>query len=118
MPFSKVTAFCVVLCWTLPAEEPSKPRPSLKQRMIGKPALIGAGVSTVVGYISDSPEEWGRGVAGIGKRFGSAMGRHLVKGSVQFGVAAWRHEELMYQPSDQSGFGPRIRHALLSTVIT
>jgi len=48
----------------------------------------------------------------------SGFGQHIVKQTIQFGVASVRHEQLGYQRSDLKGFGPRLRHALLSTVVT
>ncbi|HVW84995.1 MAG TPA: hypothetical protein VHB50_09950, partial [Bryobacteraceae bacterium] len=48
----------------------------------------------------------------------SAAGKHVIKHSIEFAVAAARHEDLHYYRSNQRGFGPRLRHALVSTVIT
>jgi hypothetical protein len=91
---------------------------SLREREISKPAFIGSGVSATFGTIINHPHEWGRTLGGFGKRFAGAFGKHLVKTSVQYGVAAVRHEELSYQPSGEQRFAPRLRHAMLSTVIT
>jgi hypothetical protein len=77
-------------------------------------AAAGAGIAQAKG----TPYEWGGGVQGYAKRFGSAFGKHLVKGSIQYGVARLRHEELGYRPSGKQGAGPRLRYALLRTVIT
>ena len=60
--------------------------------------------------------EWGSGLAGLGKRYASAVGQHLVNASVQFGVAKALRQDLKYYPSETAGFGPRVRHALVSTV--
>jgi hypothetical protein len=46
------------------------------------------------------------------------MATHVVKNTIQFGVAAARHEDLQYHPSNETGFRPRLRHALVSTVVT
>jgi hypothetical protein len=46
------------------------------------------------------------------------MGTLVVKNSIQFGLAAARHEDLRYHRSEEQGFGPRLKHALVSTVIT
>jgi hypothetical protein len=67
---------------------------------------------------TNTPSEWGQGASGFGKRLGSAFAKHLVKKAIQFPVARMRHEALGYQRSHQPGFGPRLRHALLATVIT
>ncbi len=64
------------------------------------------------------PEEWGGGMAGYAKRFGSVLGKHIVKSSIQYQVARLRDEELGYTPSGREGFRPRVTYALLSTVVT
>src|SRR4051794_945832 len=92
-------------------------RPSFVKKAVGKPAVIRAGASAVWGQVRNSPHEWGRGASGLGKRFASSVGGHVVKTSVEVGVAAWRHEDLSYRPSQEQGFGPRMKHALVSTVV-
>jgi hypothetical protein len=67
--------------------------------------------------IQGKPHEWGGGVKGFGKRLASGFGSHLVKHTIQFGVATVRHERLGYQRSQDQGFGKRMRHALVATVI-
>jgi hypothetical protein len=73
-----------------------------------------AGISQAKG----TPEEWGGGVQGYAKRWGSAFGKHIVKSSIHYGVARLRHEELGYRPSEKKGAWPRLRYALISTVVT
>jgi hypothetical protein len=90
---------------------------SLLQQSFGKPAFIRSGIAAGWGFIRNSPHEWGRTTAGFGKQFASSFGRHLVKGTVQFGVGALRKEDLTYHRSDQAGFGLRLRHALVSTLV-
>jgi hypothetical protein len=46
------------------------------------------------------------------------MAGHVVHNSIKFGVGAARHEDLHYRRSNQKRFGPRMRHALVSTVVT
>src|SRR4051812_11712266 len=62
----------------------------------GKKALAGVGVGAGIKHAGNSPKEWGGGVAGLGKRAASGMGTHVVKNTIQFGVAAARHEDLHY----------------------
>ncbi len=99
------------------ADLPKPGRPSFAKKLIGPPALVRSGASAVYGQIRNSPHEWGRGASGLGKRFASSVGTHVVKTSVQVGVAAWRHEDLSYRPSEKQGFRPRLQHALVSTVV-
>ena len=79
-------------------------------------ARVGAGAT--IQHIRNSPHEWGRGASGFGKRLGSAFGEHVIKNSIQFGVASVRHEQLGYRRSGQQGFGARMKYALISTVVT
>jgi hypothetical protein len=60
----------------------------------------------------------GGGAAGFGKRVGSGFTAHAVKTTVEHAVAAPLHEDLHYHRSTKRGFGPRMRHALVSTVVT
>jgi len=85
---------------------------------VGKEAALRAGTGAAIQQARNSPHEWGRGVTGFGKRLGSAFGQHVVKNTIQFGVASARHEELGYRPSGKRGFGPRMKYALVSTVVT
>jgi hypothetical protein len=58
------------------------------------------------------------GAAGFGKRLGSGFAAHGVKTTVEHAVAAPLHEDLHYHRSTKRGFGPRMGHALASTVVT
>ena len=102
---------------TQAAQTQKRDHDSLAKQALGKPAIIRAGVGATVRQIANRPHEWGRGPTGFGRRLGSAMGTHVVRSSVQFGVATVRHEDLKYYPSGKQGFGPRMKHALLSTVV-
>ena len=96
------------------AEKP--PQKTLLQHLFSLRGFALAGVSSAIQHIRVRPEEWGSNIAGFGKRYASAFGHHLVKGSVQYGLAKALHEDLKYYPSQAKGFRPRVGHALLSTV--
>jgi len=83
----------------------------------GKGALVGVGARAGLNQVRNIPKQWGGGAAGFGKRLASGMGTHVVKNTIQFAVAAARHEYLAYHPPNMKGFKPRMRHALLSIVI-
>jgi hypothetical protein len=59
-----------------------------------------------------------RGKGSFGQHLATGFEGHIVKNTVQYGVAGIRHEDLHYHRSAKKGFGPRIRHALVSTVVT
>ena len=100
-------------------EELQQPSPerSFAKQTFGTATLVRAGAATLAGEVANSPREWGRGADGVGKRFASAFGKHLIHSTTQFSVATLRHEDLRYFPSEKQGFGGRLRHALLSTVV-
>jgi hypothetical protein len=84
----------------------------------GKGAIARAAGRAAFNQIRRSPKEWPRNAAGFGKRLASGMATHVVKSSIQFGVAAARHEDLSYHRSEETRFAPRLEHALVSVVIT
>jgi hypothetical protein len=76
--------------------------------------VAGAGFEQATG----APHEWGGGMQGFGKRLASGFGSHIVKHTIQYPIAKFRHEHVGYIRSDEKGVGPRMKHALLATVIT
>jgi len=89
-----------------------------KKSIVGKGALARVGVGTAVGQVRKSPRRYGGGVSGFGKRAGAGFATHAVKTTVEHLVAAPLHEDLHYHRSNARGVGPRLRHALVSTVVT
>ncbi|HEY3840768.1 MAG TPA: hypothetical protein VGL72_29550 [Bryobacteraceae bacterium] len=77
-----------------------------------------SGVRATVGEVTGAPKGWGRGIDGFGKRVASGFATHVVKNTIQYPIAAVRHEDLRYHPSTDTRFGPRLEHALVSTVVT
>jgi len=99
------------------ASQKPAPEQSFGRQAFGPGTYLRAGASTVLGEITDSPEEWGRGADGMGKRFASAFGRHLIDTTVEVGVARLHHEDLRYFPAEEKAFKSRMKHALLSTIV-
>lgn len=85
--------------------------------VVNKHALGAAAASTAIGQARISPKEWGQGASGAAKRFGSAVARGVVNHTIQFGVAAVRHEDLRYHPSNLQGKWPRLKYAVKSTFV-
>ena len=116
----RVIAISLLLAFTAPAaEKGTHPyRSRYVKDTFGKKAAIRTGASAGVQQLRNSPHEWGHGIGGFGKRVASGFGQHVVKNSIQYPIAAVRHEELGYRPSGKKGFGPRLGYALTSTVVT
>ncbi len=99
--------------------EPNRPtKAQFVKHTFGPRAFAWAGAGAAIGQARNSPHEWGQGVAGFGKRFGSSFASHVVKNGIKFPVAYALHEDLSYHPSGKSGFMPRLGYALESTVVT
>ena len=89
-----------------------------KKSTFGKRAAAGVGARAGVAQLRHSPRQYGSGAAGFGKRLGAGAATHGVKTTVEHGIAAKLHEDLDYHRSNKSGVGPRLGHALKSTVVT
>jgi hypothetical protein len=76
--------------------------------------LMGAGISQAEG----TPREWGGGMEGFGRRLASSYGRNAISRTIMLGVATLDHEDPRYHPSDQKGFWPRTRHAIVATFVS
>ena len=105
--------------WTAGTTKPEKPGWKVYRRhAFGKAPVAKSAAGALWDHMRTAPHEWGGGAPGLGKRFGSVFGGHLIKTSVHFTVSRALHEELEYRPSGKEGFTPRLKYALLSTVIT
>lgn len=74
--------------------------------------LMAAGIAQANNTIPD----WGQGMEGFGRRFGTAFGVNVIQNSTQEVVAAALHQDTIYYRCDCRGFGPRLGHALLSGI--
>ena len=101
------------------ASDPHQPTARQYAKQTFGPAAIGRSAAGAgVSQLRNTPKEWGQGGAGFAKRFGSAFGTHVINNGIHYGVSRARHEEFGYRPSGKTGFGPRLKYALTSTVIT
>lgn len=112
----------LLLAWLLasvsmaPAVESPRSHPyrkHWKQKTVGKRPIAGVAARGGMKTITH-----GGGVAGLGKNVGTGLGMHAVGTTVEHAVAAPLHESLHYERSTKTGFGPRMEHALTSTVVT
>jgi hypothetical protein len=89
-----------------------------KHATFGKAAMGRVAAGATIGQLRGHPRNYGGGAAGFGKRLGAGFAAHGVGTTVEHVVAAPLHEDLHYHRSTKHGFGPRLGHALKSTVIT
>ena len=77
--------------------------------------IAGAAVAAGINQLSNAPPEWGEGVEGFGKRFGSDFGIAAIGTSARFGLAEALKEDTLYYRCECSGTWPRMSHAVIST---
>ena len=111
--------FATVLIATIAtAATPTSPRVrEYRRNAVGKRTLIGSAAGAGIAHVRNSPHQWGRGAGGLAKRFGSRLGQHVAKETIQFGVAAAHHENLHYQRSRKHGTLPRMGDAVKHTFV-
>lgn len=83
---------------------------------VGPWRLARMGAAAGVQQWQDSPEEWGQGMKGYGKRFASNFGRNVIQQSVTYGLDSAFGLDTGFQRSKREGFGPRLKDALVQNV--
>ena len=89
-----------------------------KHSVYGKSAMARVTAGAAVRQATGTPRKYGGGAGGFGKRMGSGFASNAVGKTIEHGVAAKLHEDLHYHRSNKHGVGPRLGHALKSTVVT
>jgi hypothetical protein len=82
----------------------------------GPYAILGAAVAGGIEQIDNSPPEWGQGAQAYGSRFGSSYGINVVTQTTRYALSELFREDPLYYRCDCSGWLPRTKHALISTV--
>jgi hypothetical protein len=72
----------------------------------------------VLDQASGSPQEWGGGFEGFGKRAGSHILASIIQGNVQAGLAAPLREDVRYISAGRGGFTHRVLHAIAFSFLT
>jgi len=134
MRSSRVIALVVTLAVIAPAaavcQPPAPPDPPLTaiayvpitgaQRIewivdgtIGRKSLFLVGpLATVWQTGFNTPEEWGRGVSGVAKRYVQREADVAISNSIEAGLGALWGEDPRYIPSGRKGIWPRARYAI------
>ena len=83
---------------------------------VGPFALARIAASAGIQQANDSPEEWEQGMKGYGKRFASGFARNAIQQTVTYGLDEALDLDTGFQKSTRSGFGPRLKDALLQNI--
>lgn len=111
---------------TVPAnkkQDPTYTRPDAKTRfnryvhsIVGPTALAKRVVTSGISTARNSPEEWGPGWEGFGRRFASSTGKSAIKNTTIYALdEAFRLDSRFYR-SQKRDFGSRLKNALISPV--
>jgi hypothetical protein len=87
-------------------------------RIIAPTSLATAAFSSGIDQWRDSPPEWGQGMAGYGRRYGSKTGTRTAENGIGFLTAAALHQDPRYFHSSDTGVWRRAKYAVKRTVVT
>jgi hypothetical protein len=79
--------------------------------------IVGVGVAAGINQWTNSPPEWGQGAEGFGKRFGSDFAIAAIDTTTRYGLAEAFREDTLYYRCECRGLFPRLRHAVISTLV-
>lgn len=79
--------------------------------------IAGSAIAAGLNQSSNSPPEWHQGVEGYARRFGSDFGIVAVGTTTRYGLSEALKEDTLYYRCQCTGLFPRLRHAVLSTLI-
>ena len=83
---------------------------------VGPFRLARTAVSAGLGQWNNSPEEWGQGAEGFGKRYASSFGSNAIHQTVTYGLDEALHLDSGFERSKREGFFPRFKDALIQNV--
>jgi hypothetical protein len=78
--------------------------------------VVASAFTAGLNQLTNSPPEWRQGAEGYGKRFGSDVGIVAVATTTRYGLAEAFREDTLYYHCECRGIGPRMRHAIVSTL--
>ena len=84
--------------------------------MVGPVRLARTAVSAGFAQWGDTPEEWGQGAQGYGKRYASSFGSNAINQTVKYGLDEALHLDSGFERSKRDGFFPRFKDALVQNV--
>ena len=83
---------------------------------IGPFRLVQTGASAGIAQWRDSPEEWGQGMKGYGRRYASGLGQNVIQQTVIYGLDSALNLDTGFEKSQREGFLPRFKDAVLQNV--
>jgi hypothetical protein len=84
---------------------------------LGLPGALHATLSGALEQWRGAPPEWGSGAGGYTKRWASEFAEAAIGNTTKYAVARALHHDPSFTRCRCSGFGPRLRHALVSPFV-
>jgi hypothetical protein len=78
--------------------------------------IVGAALVAGINQADGTPPEWGQGWKAYGQRVGSNYGINAVSQTTRYALSEVLRQDTMYYRCDCTGFLPRLKHALISTL--
>ena len=83
---------------------------------VGPFRLTRSAVAAGLDQWRDTPEEWGQGMKGFGKRYASSLGRNAIQQTMTYGLDEALGVDSSFHRSGREGLMPRVKHAFLETI--
>jgi len=83
---------------------------------VGPFRLVNTAATAGIAQWRDSPEEWGQGMKGYGKRYASELGQNAIQQTLTYGLDEAMGLDTGFQKSKREGFVPRLKDALIQSV--
>lgn len=83
---------------------------------IGPVRLGWSAADAGIGQWKNSPEEWGQGARGYGKRYASSLGANAIHQTVTYALDEALELDTGFQKSTRTGFFPRFKDALMQNL--
>lgn len=87
-------------------------------RVVKPVAFLRSAAAAGIQHWRAEPAEWGGGMAGYGRRYGSSLGYNGVRNMLAFGIDSTLRQDPRYFRTEATGLLPRLRHALSQTFVT
>jgi hypothetical protein len=86
-------------------------------RLFSAESVLRSAAGSAILQGTDTPHEWGQGAEGYGRRFANSYAQHTIRSTLMYGTSSLLHEDNRYFQSGESGFWPRLKYALASTIV-
>jgi hypothetical protein len=83
---------------------------------VGPFRLVRTAASAGIAQWQDSPEEWGQGIKGYGKRYASGLAQNAIQQTVTYGLDEALNLDTGFKKSKREGFFPRFEDAFVQNV--